>query len=258
MANVHAPVAFFSFHFYAAGSATETDADSLAAVTGDRFLKRLKEAHAILHDLRPGQNIPIWIDEVGFDEAAHAAVDVRGSTPICYAFISDTFATAESQGVALLSQFELVSNEQLGLINYQTNQVQRPYWLYRVLAKQIPPGSTLYPVAIDQPDQLVAVAAIAPDGGSLNLLIGNIAVAHPTDVNGAGVPKVVRIALNGLTRSRLGATATVWRFDATTPVSAMPTPNAVPLIAPASSQAAIEVPVGGYGASVVSIPITRS
>jgi len=259
MQSEHAPVAFFSFHFYAATSATETDANSLGAITGDRFLNRLKEAHQILTMLRPGQDIPIWVDELGFNEASYGKVDVRGSTPICYAFTSDAFATAEAQNVALLSQFELVSNEQVGIINYQSNQFQRPYWLYRTLAKQIPVGSTIYPVTVDHSDQLVAVAAIAPDGGSLNILVGNIAIAHAADVSGPGVPKVVRIALNGLPAAAgtLAARASVWRFDPTTPVSTMPAADTVPLYAPAAGQIAIEVPVAGYSASIISIPLTH-
>lgn len=259
VANETAPLDFFSFHFYAARSRLETDAYDLGEVTGDRFLNRLIVNRQMLNELRPGQHIPFWIDELGFNENSLDIVDPRGSSPVGYAFIADSFATAEANGVALLGQFALLGNAQLGLVDIKTLQTYRPYWLYRVLATQFPPGSTLWPVQVDRSDQLVGVASTSPDAKTLNLLVGNIQVANTNDVNGKGVPKEVRVVLLGTTEAqRLALTkavATVWRFDAQAIATGIPTPQTVPLFKLANGQMAIEVPIGGYGVSIISIPL---
>lgn len=253
IADEHAPLGFVSFHFYAAMSATESDASALGAVTGDRFLNRLIQVHQILAQLRPGQDIPIWIDELGIDETALPPLDVRGVAPISYAFISDSFAVAEAQNVSLLSQFLLVSNAQFGLINQQTNQWYRTYWFYRSLAQDFPPGSTLLPMSIDNSQQLVGVAAITPNKRSIQILIGNIQVAQPTDVNGTGVPKIVRLTFTG-SLPGMRSQASVLSFNATTSATALPAAQQIALFT-TNGNPAIQVPVGGYGATLISVPL---
>ncbi len=180
-------------------------------------------------------------------------VDVRGTAPISYAFISDTFAVAEAQNVSLLSQFQLVSNAQLGIINLSNQPVVSDVLVLSLARAGFPPGSTLLPVHVDNSQQIVAVAAIAPQGGQPACVVANIQVAQPTDVNGPGVPKIVRLTFTG-SLPGMRPSASVLAYDATTSSSAFPTPQQATLVSANGAQT-MQVSIGGYGATLISIPI---
>ncbi|MBA3823452.1 MAG: cellulase family glycosylhydrolase, partial [Ktedonobacterales bacterium] len=93
--NETAPLDFFSFHFYAEYDPKNPDQHLFDAITGDRFLTRLANVQAYYQQFRPGKPpVPIWITELGINESSLAARDARGSAPIAYAFLADTFTTA--------------------------------------------------------------------------------------------------------------------------------------------------------------------
>lgn len=251
-----APLDFLSFHFYAATSPQETDAQTLAQVTGPRFLDRLTANRQLLDQLRPNQHIPIWITELGIDEVSFLPMDPRGNDPIGYAFIADSFATAEANGVGVLDQFSMVSDAQYGVINIQTNQRFPVSWLYQQLSQQFPPGATLLPVALAGARGVVALAALAPDGQSLRLLLGDLQPASPTDVDGHGVPMTIRVTIAPGAHHLAGAAAIGWRFDATTlGLGAMPPAQSVPVVALPSGQVAVQMSLAGYGAAIITIPL---
>lgn len=257
--DVQAPLDFFSMHFYAANSYTEPDTSVFNAVYGPRFLQRLIAVHKMLQQYKPGQNIPIWVDELNFDEASTFPIDLRGTSPVSYPFIASAYVTAQYQGVALLDEFTLTSDAQFGLIDITTNQSYRPYWLYRLLAQEFPPGSTLLPVTVDARSGNVALAAIAPDGQSLRLLVANLTAAHATDVSGAGVTRTIPIALTGTYQGRHLDTSQnsvmVWNFDATTPAQGLPTATTTSLGLAEDGSAHLIESVKGYGVQLLSIPL---
>lgn len=256
VANEHAPLDFFSFHFYAATDPQEPDAQVLGAVTGDRFLQRVIANRQMLDQLRPGQHIPIWIDEVGFNEIAHAPFDLRGAEPISYAFVADTFINAEQQGVAMLDQFHILGNAQLGLLDINSLQPYRQYWFYRLLAQLFPPGLTLYPVSVSgSGGALIALAALTPDRQSLRILVANLQVAHAADVNGSGVPHTVRLVVYTAGLGPAQLPATLWQLDATAPSQASPVSTTLHIIAFDHGTFEAQVSLKGYGAALLSIQL---
>ncbi len=258
--NVTAPLDFFSFHFYAEYDPKNPDQHLLDAVTGDRFLTRLMNVQAYEKQYRPGKPpIPIWITELGINESSLAARDPRGTAPIAYAFLADTLTTAFTHGVQQIDQFCLASDLQLGLMDNKSNAIYRPYGFYQTFTQQFPSGSTLIttPKAVDAASGLTLLAMVAPDGKSLRVLVGNIKVAHPTDVNGAGVAKNIRLLLKGTVAGHAIDTAhpaQVWRFDATTPATLTPAPTSFTPLTDGSLPA-VQGTLTGYGALIFSVPL---
>lgn len=256
--NVHEPLNFLAFHFYAIGDAQTPDQDIFNAVYGPRFADRLNAAHQILATEKPGQAIPIWIDEVGVNEVSHLPSDPRGTSPLAYAFISEVFALASTQQVALLVQFPLVGTNQLALLDEQSHQIYRPFWFYELLARAFPPGAALVPLATPAGSGLVGLAAIAPDGQSLRLLVANSRVAHATDVGGTGVPTPVHLTMIGRWQGTTippGATATAWAFDAAASDKGLPAPCAIGVTVNGAAPPAFNVVIGGYGAMIIDLPL---
>jgi hypothetical protein len=254
----HAPLDFLSFHFYAGMGPTQPDAQLFDTTTGARFLDRLVANRKLLDQVHPGKHIPIWITELNIDESSLLPLDPRGTAPIEYSFLADALITAEYQGVGLVDQFNIVSGAQLGLIDNKTYQFYRPAWFYQQFSQLFPPGSTLLPEPADQHMALRVMAMITPDHKFLRLLVGNIQVANPTDVNGTGVVKHVTISLTG---SAAGASvnsntsATVWRFDAQSPVQQMPNAQTISLSS-SGGGTTLHLDLPGYGTAMVSIPLS--
>jgi hypothetical protein len=255
----HAPLDFLSFHFYAARYSTDPDSEIFNEVTGSRFLDRLTANRKLLDQVHPGQHIPIWITEMNLDENSTLPSDVRGTSPVEYAFLVDALVTAEYQGIGLIDQFNAVSSPEFAMINYKTYQYYGTAWFYQQFSRLFPAGSTLLPVTTGQQSNVKALAMISPDHKSLHLLVGNIQVASQSDKNGAGVPKEVRITLTGSFQGlhvSANATASVWNFNAHTPPQQMPASQPIGFFTPGAGQIAMQVPLMGYGAAMISIPLS--
>jgi hypothetical protein len=98
------------------------------------------------------------------------------------------------------------------------------------------------------------LAALAPDGTSLRLLVANLAVAHSSDVNGQGVPHTVHITLTG-GNQHASSTASMWSFDATTDPGQPVAAHSVPVSLDGSGQAYLQLTLAGYGVAIVQIPL---
>ena len=257
--HITAPLDFLSFHFYAVGNQRSADHTAFDAVDG-AFAHRLTLARALLDAQFPGQRVPIWVDEVGYNEIARLPIDPRGAAPVGVAFDAATFIMAEAHGVAQFTQFPFLGNPQLALVDAKTWQPYVPLRLYETLARAFPPGVTLLPMHISQPQGTVALAALAADGASIRVIIANLQVAHPTDVNGTGLTKTVRVIFTGVAGGatpHVGAVATVWSFDATTDPRHPAQAQRVPLFTAGNAILALQSTLRGYGVEVIEIPLTR-
>ena len=257
IADVTAPLDFLSFHFYAIGNQKTPDPAAFSEITGN-FQHRLIYVRSVLDQTFPGKQVPIWVDEVGYNEIARLPVDPRGTAPVGCAWLAATFAMAEYQHVSLFAQFPFLGNAQLGLIDIKSLQPYVPYWMYQLFASKFPSGTNLIPISIPGSSGIVGLAAVAPDRQSLRLVLANTVVANAKDVNGKGVSRVVRVNLIGVfdTRSaHVGTTATVWRFNAATNRAAMPAPKSLTVFAGTTGTATVQDTLAGYGVDVIEIPL---
>jgi len=252
--SVQSPLDFLTFHYYAVGKASDTDAALFAAADGPRLYDRLVAANQIIASVKPG--LPIWIDEVGVNEASYGTVDGRGTSPLSYAFFTQVFVMAQNEGIALLGQFPLVGTVQFGLLDSTTLKSYRTLWFMQRLAGLFPPGIGELPITGLGNTGLIAMAAIAPDGKHLRVLIGNRRVLHANDVGGTGSAATVKLTFAGnahLYAVTAGSTAQVWGFDATTSPQSAPTPCQA-----TATDNALTVTVGGYGATMLDLPLSAA
>ena len=251
MADATSKLDFFSLHFYGATSAQEPDQLVFASIYGPRFYQRL----VALRTFVPA-SIPLWVDELNINEASTPTdIDPRGTSPVIYPFLAASLTTALQQGVALVDQFNLVSDEQFGLVNISTNAITRPYWLCKLFSAEFPPGSQMLHIAV--PGGVSILAVINPVGTELRILMGNVTAQTTTDVNGPGLLQILNFALSGTVQGRHIDTthkSTMWTFDATSPIVAMPTPVAVGLHS-VPGGATLSVALPGDSAIVLSIPL---
>ena len=253
--NVHQPLNFLSLHYYAIGDQTLPDTAIFSAATGPRLLDRLVAANTILSQFKPGQHIPIWLDEVGVNEIAKPPSDPRGTSPLAYAFIAQVFALAATNNVSLMGQFPLVGSNQLALNDDQSHSRFRTFWLYYWIARLLPAGSLLLPLALPPGSGLVGLAAFTSDHHALRLILGNTVAAHPTDIAGTGVPLQVQLALLGFQPPTGGkSVATVWHFDASAPADQVPPPCAAALTM-GEAGATVPITLGGYGTLMLDLPL---
>ena len=242
---------FFSLHFYGATSAQEPDQLVFASIYGPRFAQRL----AALRTIVPA-SIPLWVDELNINEASSATdIDPRGTSPVIYPFLAASLTTAMIAGVSVVDQFNLLSDQQFGLINSATNTITRPYWFCRVFAQQFPAGSHLLHIAV--PGGISLLAVITPDGRQLHILIGNVMARNAADVNGPGLAQMVHLALTGAWDGRRIDTAhhsTLWTFDAASPVTTLPSATNVTLQS-AAGGTTVALPLPGDSALILSIPL---
>ncbi len=253
-----APLNFFSLHFYAGTNYQEPDAQVYDAVTGDRFLNRIVAIRQLLNQYKPGQNIPIWVDELNFNEASTIPIDLRGTGPAAYPFIADSLVNAAYQGIAVIDQFTMSSDAQFGLNDITSGQVYRPFWLFMQFSHEFPAGSYLLPVKITANTGLVAMAALAPNKQSLQVMVGNIQAAHATDVNGQGVAHTVPITITGTYQGAtvdLCQAAQVWNFDRTVSPASLPAPTNALLTPHTDGSFTLQQTLLGYGVQIISIPL---
>jgi hypothetical protein len=255
--NVTAPLDFFSCHFYAIGSQRAPDAEAFTATTG-AFAHRLALARSALDARFPDKAIPIWVDEVGFNEIAVYPVDPRGAASVGVAFAATSFVIAAQHEIGQFIQFPFLGNAQLALVDNKTQQPYVPLRFYQVLARTFPAGVRILPSTLTSASGLQTIAAIAPDGKSLRVLIANTAVAAATDVNGHGIPTTVRVRLAGAVHGLLphaGEAATAWTFDATTDATKPAPSHPLPIFADDGGTLSVQTPLAGYGVAIIQIPL---
>jgi hypothetical protein len=245
----HAPLNFLSFHFYAGNEPTEPDEQVITAINGPRFLLRLQHIRTWLAQYDPHQTIPIWVDESGLSENSTFPIDPRGAEPINYAVTADTFITAATNDVTMLSQFPVVGDAQLGLVDAKTAQLYRTYWLYLLLRAQFPPGSHILATQVQGTPRVTAFAALLPDEHAIQVLIVNDKAANTTVIGGVGIPISVAVRLQGAPSGQhIASSGTEWSFTAQTTLGAIPPAKNVNW---ATTQT-----ITGYGAIILSIPVT--
>jgi hypothetical protein len=251
MADETTKLDFFSLHFYGATSAEEPDQQVFASIYGTRFAQRLTSLRTFVP-----ASIPLWVDELNIDESSSPTdIDPRGTSPVIYPFLGASFIVAAKHGVALVNQFVLRSDIQFGLIDIVTGAYYRPYWLCVLLSQQFPANSSMLTVGV--PPGIDNMAVIAPDGKSVRILLATVTANSATDVNGPGLVQMADITLSGTVGGRhidLSTPATLWTFDATAPVGAMPTPTAVTLQS-ISGGGALALTIPGDSAIVLSVPL---
>jgi hypothetical protein len=254
--NETAPLDFFSLHYYGGINYQEPDAKIFTDLTGARLVGRLVALRQLLQKYHPGENIPFWVDELNVDEASTLPIDVRGTDAFAYPFLADTFVRAEQNGVTLLDQFSLFSDAQFGMLDINSYQIYRPYWLLKLFSQEFPPGATLLPVTMDSRLGVVAMAAIAPDGKSLHVLLGNVQTATTTDVDGKGVVEPITLNLSGTYQGlSTSQNATLWTFDHDTPATGMPAPQSLTLTATSTGGMTLPETLSGYGVQILTIPL---
>jgi hypothetical protein len=250
--DVTQPVAFVSIHFYPTGDLNEPDQAVLQQVT-----TTYHQIVAGVQNVMKGKHIPLWVDELGFNESSRLPIDPRGTSPIAYAFIADIFTQSAVLGVAQVDQFPFASNAQYGELDEKTGQPFRTYWLYRRLSQAFPPGSQLLAVTT-LPTGITALTALSPDRHTLSILLDNMRAAHAKDVNGPGVSQSVCIDLLNTHAGiglPFGAPATAWTFDASTPPNDAPPSATQWLLNAGQDHLFFQEQLTGYSATLVQLPI---
>jgi hypothetical protein len=255
--NVTAPLDFLSFHFYAIGDQKAPDPVAFEQITSN-FQHRLVLVRNLLDQTFPGKHVPIWVDEVGYNEIARLPLDPRGAAPVGISWMAATFAQAEYQHIAMFAEFAFLGSVQLGMIDARTNRPLMPYWLLSVLSREFPVGALVLPVQTPTGSGMVALAAVAPDGRSVRVVIANTLVAHATDINGKGVAREVQIDLTGNFQGHgvpAPGEATAWTFDARTSSATGPAPRTLKIFRATNGAPAVQDLLSGYGVDVIQIPL---
>lgn len=245
--DVTEPLDFLSLHFYGIYDQQMPDAALFADLQGLRLLERILAIKAIVQQEKPGQSIPLWIDELGFNENSRQRVDPRGTSPVAFAYVADTFTLLEQQQVALFGQFPTLGNAQQSLVDWKTHRVYPIFWLYAQLTRSFPPGMKMLPVHLPNTARLSVLATLTPDMHSLRLLIGNSAVQSPDDNNGKGISQSLCLMITGA-RAGIHTVAHIWQFDAQTGSNAPPSVQNVAL-----NQSDVALTLPGYSATVLDI-----
>ncbi len=254
LSHVTQPVGFLSIHFYSTGDRRQPDEAVLQNLT-DGYSETIDAVQRLMHQMK--RNIPLWVDELGFNESSVLPVDPRGSSPIGYAFAADAFIQGEVRNVAQINQFPFAGNQQNGLVDFKTSQPFRTYWLYVMLAHAFPPGSQMLAMT-HLPSGVVALSAIGADRQKLHILLVNMRAASAKDINGHGVPHTVCIDLvnkHAGVGLPFGAPATEWTFDATTPINDLPTSSTQWLINAGQDHLIFQEQLSGYSATLVELPL---
>ncbi len=253
--NLNEPLAFISFHMYPTGYVTDPDADVLNTLNS-RLPAAIDNLGPIAGQANHGHGAPIWLDEAGWSESSRLPVDPRDNSRITYAFIVNSFYIAAYWHLGQYDQFPLIDIAPGGLMDRDTADIHNSYYLFRLIGQTFPAGSTLLPIQYNN-SGLKIVAALAPNHRTIHVLVGNIAVQHPGDVNGYGVGQNVCLlfqnTLHGLWIPPR-APAKTWLFSAATPANTDPLPFNTNMIVQ-SRQALISDYVPGYSATDIEIPV---
>ncbi len=249
--DIREPLNFLSFHFYAIGAQSEPDTEIFNEVLGQRLLDRIVAIQKIVQQEKPTEHIPLWIDELGFNEIARLPVDPRGTSLLAYAYVATVFTLLEEHGVALYGQFPVLGDAQQSLANYQTLAIYPIFWLYVNVNHAFPPGMAMVPVS--STTGLSALAALTPDKKHLRLMLGNIRVKAPTDNNGTGVAQQVCITIAGLPSG--AHTAQVWTYDAQTLKHNGPATAQTVALGQTPRTSTLALNLGGYSATIIDIPL---
>jgi hypothetical protein len=248
------PISFVSFHFYPTENRQEPDQAVLQNFS-QSYGQYISAVQAMMRQIH--KNIPLWIDELGFNAYARLPIDPRGTSLIGYAFVADVFTQSVADGVTQVNEFPFVGDAQLGLIDIKSAQPYRTYWLYVMMSQAFPPGSQIM-LNTRLPSGVTAIAAISPDRSKLHILLGNLRAASAKDINGHGVPHTVCINLvneHAGVGLPFGAPATAWTFDASTPSNDLPTSSTQWLINAGQDHLIFQEQLSGYSATLVDLPL---
>lgn len=255
LSDVRAPLAFVSAHFYATGDLNVPDGAILGAAS-TTLSADLGMAAAALRETGHGAT-PLWLDEMNLNARSTLPIDPRASGALGMAFAADAFVAATTNDAALVNQFSLISDAQLGLLDIATGQPYRALWLYERLGQAFPAGARRVAITTTLPG-LVALGAIAPDRASLRVLLINQRAAQPGDVNGVGVPLATCVAFqsaSGDPTINPAALASVWTMDGR--AAATPAPVATSSWIPTVGQPQTfwRATLPGYGVTEITIPL---
>ncbi len=249
------PIGFLSFHFYALASIKSPDAELFSQINGQRLLTRIITIKAIMQRERPGQHIPLWLDEVGFNENARLPIDPRGTSSVANAYVAALLTLFEGQGVAQLGQFAAVGSAQQGLVDYQDFHIYPIAQLYVALTRLFPPGMRLITAHGDAATGITTLAMLTPDHHHLHILLGNTRVQSLTDNNGAGVAQTLCLSLVGKHLAPV-TTAQVWRFTGGHRASnRAPTPQRVTFTPQGTAQTDVALHLDGYSATIIDVTL---
>jgi hypothetical protein len=256
LAQASEPMSAIALHFYG-GCALPADMDDeqvFANVAGGStsFVTLLQTAQQALAQVPGDSALPIWITEdnvnadyekqtTGLDacEQKPWVQDARTQDAFFAAWRPFVFSQMVKHGAGALYQYQF-DDKVFSEVDETTAAPYLSYWVDEQLSQDmaVPAGETYTLLPATTSDGTVEVMAAERPDGSVAIMISDHAVAAPTDVDGAGLPRTVVLDLSALSGFRSGTLTTI---DAATVGAQGPQPT---LLTPAAS---MTVTLPGYG-----------
>jgi hypothetical protein len=254
--GVTAQVDVLATHFYSSCNQTDTDAQIMATIP--TFVSGVQYLYSELATNPQLKNVPVWILENNVNADYSNAngmstcnpgqkfvTDLRGSSAFFAGWRTYEFSQLGKAGGQALYHWSFDGDAQYGEFNSSTGDLQLSYWVDYWLSHYFstPGGGSLLSVTNSDADD-VEVMAVKEAGGATLVMVSDHAVAHASDNNGSGSPRVVLVDV-----SALGAfsTAKELTIDANTNVANGPQDQTV-TYAPQ-----MQVTLGGYGVAFLTL-----
>ena len=253
--GVTAQVDVLATHFYSTCNQSDSDQTVMNTVPG--FASGVEYIYSQLKTNPKLTSVPVWILEnnVNADyEGANGMStcnpgqvfvdDHRGSSAFFAAWRPYVFSQVGKAGAQALYHWSYNGDQQYGEFNTASGQLQLSYWVDYWLGKYFGQAQWQLLQATTNDDGNVEVLAVQRPGGPTLVMITDHAVAGASDNNGTGAPRTVLLNVSALGSFTGGEQLTL---DANT------SPTNGPTEQPLTPAAQMQVTLGGYGTTILTL-----
>ena len=253
--GVTAQVDVLATHFYSTCNQSDSDQTVMNTVPG--FASGVEYIYSQLKTNPKLTSVPVWILEnnVNADyEGANGMStcnpgqvfvdDHRGSSAFFAAWRPYVFSQVGKAGAQALYHWSYNGDQQYGEFNTASGQLQLSYWVDYWLGKYFGQAQWQLLQATTNDDGNVEVLAVQRPGGPTLVMITDHAVAGASDNNGTGAPRTVLLNVSALGSFTGGKQLTL---DANT------SPTNGPTEQPLTPAAQMQVTLGGYGTTILTL-----
>lgn len=256
VAGVTAEVDVVATHYYSSCNQADSDVSLFSQIPGT-FVPHVNYVYSQLKTNPALANVPVWVTEnnvnADFNKGGGISAcngtpfvtDKRGTSAFFAAWRPYVFSQLGQAGAQSLYHWDFDADAQYGEVDFGTGKTYLSYWVDYTLARLFasPPGSNI--LQLNATDSTtVEILATRNNDGSVVVMVANRAVHSSSDNNGSGDPRTVVVDV-----SALGAFTSLSQLtiDATTDPATGPTSASI------TPAARIEVTLGGYGVTFLTL-----
>jgi hypothetical protein len=251
VSGVNAQVDVMAIHYYSVWDPTYTDAQVFGTVPG--FATEVENLYSEMAANPALASVPVWVTENNVDcdlvngpGGPLLDVDPRGSSAFFAAWRPYMFSQLGKAGSQALYHFTFNAIPQYGEVDQNVaTRLWLSYWVDYWLARKFPspPGADLLTYTSTDTSELEILPVQNPDS-SVTVMVVNLAINTPGDVNGPGAPRTVQVDT-----SAFGSftSASLLVIDGNTSVSTGPAASSV------TAAPQIPIALNGYGVAFLTL-----